>query len=270
MGIPLFKDQFSYLDRFIVELVDAHQAGDIQSWEDLEPRVTNFFTPERMAQVEACVPGWQKMSSYHEGVTLTHVMCVFMGLYMLPEFADLPPAQQNMMQWVILFHDVEKEVEKGRRDPKHGFRSAVVAAQNLPKLGFDTTQDYEKLIDAWSEFTYSAVITPAGAREPIQDNRKLAEILSGINQLFGRNSPGALIVKTVLLHMSINVVKEWPQAVPLSMHEIVKYIGKDLVPLLKSMMLADNEGWVMFHPEEREIQRRETLETFEVINNMIF
>ena len=267
--MPSFDDQFPDLNQFICTLVDDYNAGKINSWDDLEPRVHAFFTPERMEQMESSVPGWQKMSSYNERVTLTHVMCVYLGLFMLPEYADMTPHQQNSMNWAVLFHDVEKVVEKGKRDPKHGFRSAVTAARTLPTLGFATSPDYNDVIGTWSEFTYAALITPEGMTEPIQDNQKLPEIISGIQQMFGNGSPAALIIKTVLFHVSINVVKEWPQAAPLSTEEVARYIDRELTPLLRAMALADNEGWNMFYPESRAQQRAETLEAFERIANQI-
>ena len=269
MNIPLFRDQFSSLDDFLATLIDAYHAENINSWDDFEPRVMEFFTPEQMEQMEACIPGWKKMSSYNDGVTLTHVMCVFLGLSMLPEYAKLTPAQQTLMKWTVLFHDIEKVVEKGKRDPKHGFRSAVTAARTLPALGFETTSAYNDSIQAWSAFTHAAITTSEGATEPIQDNQKLPEICAGIDQLFGNNSSSALIVKTILLHMSINVVKEWPQAAPLSHTEIREFVDRDFLPLLECMMLADNEGWVMFYPEASDVQRYETLEAFEAIRDMI-
>ena len=260
--VPMFDHRFPDLDLFICKLVDDYRAGNINSWDDLEPRVDLFFTPERMAQMESRVPGWRKMSSYNQGVTLTHVMCVFLGLQLLPEYINMHQHQQNLMKWAVLFHDVEKVVENGKRDPKHGFRSAVTAAQSLPTLGFAATQAYEDLIEPWSQYTYSAVITPEGGSEPIQDNRKLPEILSGVEKLFGKDTPAALIVKMILFHISITVVKAWPQAAPLSTDEAARYIDVNLAPMLKTMMLADNEGWAMFYPEDRARQREETLQTF--------
>jgi len=267
--MPRFDDQFPELNHFICTLVDDYNAGKINSWDDLELRVHAFFSPETMEQIESYVPGWQKMSSYNNGITLVHVMCVFLGLLMLPEYTSMTSYQQGLMKWAVLFHDVEKVVEKGKRDPKHGFRSAVTAAQRLPMLGFTTTPEYNDLMGTWSEFTYSAVITPEGMTEPIQDNQKLPEIISGIQQMFGNGSPAALIIKTVLFHVSINVVKEWPQAAPLSTEEVARYIDRELTPLLRAMALADNEGWNMFYPESRAQQRAETLEAFERIANQI-
>lgn len=267
--MPHFHDQFPDLNQFIGTLVDDYNAGKINSWDDLEPRVHAFFTPEKMEQMESCIPGWQKMSSYNNGITLVHVMCVFLGLFMLPEYTSMTPYHQDLMKWTVLFHDVEKVVEKGKRDPKHGFRSAIVAARILPTLGFATLPDYSDLIGTWSERTYAALITPEGMTEPIQDNQKLPEIISGIQQMFGNGSPAALIIKTVLLHVSINVVKEWPQAAPLSTEEVARYIDRGLTPLLRAMALADNEGWTMFYPESRAQQRAETLDAFERIANQI-
>jgi hypothetical protein len=35
------------------------------------------------------------------------------------------------------------------------------------------------------------------------------------------------------------------------------------------MMLADNEGWSLFDPETRAVQRNETLEVFEELERLI-
>ena len=81
-------------------------------------------------------------------------------------------------------------------------------------------------------------------------------------------TPATLIVKGVLLHMSISVVKDWPTSAPLTDEEIKNYVNRDLAALLKVMMLADNEGWSMF-TSDREKQRSETLEVYERIEKLI-
>jgi hypothetical protein len=265
---PKFDEKFPAMQQFICELVEEFRSGGLNTWEGLESRVSDFYTPVRMEQMESALPGWQKMASYREGVTLTHVMCVFLGLYMLPEYQALTSAQQNLMQWSILLHDVEKEAEKGQRDLFHAFRSAVTAAARLPGLGFGTMSEYTSQIGPWSELVLGACIQPDGEPEPIQDNRRYPEILEGIDQLFGKQSAAATIVKTVLLHMSVNVVADWPQAAPLTVDEITHYVDRDLLPLLKVMMLSDNEGWTLFYPERAQ-QRSDTLEAFEELEKRI-
>jgi len=69
--------------------------------------------------------------------------------------------------------------------------------------------------------------------------------------------------------MSIDVVDDWPQAVPLTEEEINKYVDRILYPLLKVTSLADSEGWSMFHPEIRRQQRKGTLKVFEKIDEII-
>ena len=263
-----FNEQLPDLHNFVLGLVAARNAGRINSWEDLDEQVLAFFTPERMERMEVLVPHWQKMASYREGVTLTHVICVFLGLYMLPEYQMLTAHQQNLMQWIVLLHDVEKQAEKGRRDPFHAFRSAVPAARALHRLGFETNSEYALLIDRWSELVLSACVQPEGAPEPIQDNRRYPEILEGIDHMFGKGSDAAAIVKTVLFHMSVNAVKEWPQAAALTIDEITRYIDRDVLPLLKAMMLSDNEGWSMFYAD-RETQRSDTLDVYEELEKLI-
>jgi len=266
---PSFDVLLPDLNKSILELIKDYRAGKINSWEELEERVNAFFTPERMDEVESIVPGWRRMACSSDGVTLVHVMCVFLGLGMLPEFQNLSPEQQQLAKWIVLFHDVEKAHVRDKKDRTHAFRSAVLAAGRLKTLGFITTEEHESLLDSWSELTASAVTKLDESSDYIQDNRKLPSIVEGIGRMFGENTPATLITEGVLLHMSIDVVEDYPQAAPLRDEEIKRYVNTDLVPLLKVMMLADNEGWVMFYPEDRLKQRNQTLKVFENVERLI-
>lgn len=266
--LPTFDSHLAELNQFIFDLAKEYRAGELKTWGDLDERVGAFFTPVHMEVIESVVPGWHRMSSYSDGVTRTHVIGAFLGLVLLPEFQSLALEQQELVKWMVLFHDVEKEIRDGQRDPAHGFRSAVTAARQLPRLGFPATAEYDDLIDSWSKFTCSAVKASTSRPELIQDNDKLPQILAGIERMFGADAPAGLIVKGVLLHMSIDVLRDWRQTAPLTNEEIKRYVTNDLMPLLKVLMLADNDGWVLFYPQ-REQQRSETLETFQRITGMI-
>jgi hypothetical protein len=191
-----------------------------------------------------------------------------MGLYMLPEFVDMSERQQQMMKWIILFHDVEKEPQHGKRDHPHAFRSTVGAAQALPRLGFPTTSEYESRIVQWGQFTRSAVRFSQNPGAYVQDNRKLPAILDGIEQMFGRNTPAALILKTILFHLAV-YLDFWPPPAPLTEDEMKQYFDKELLPLLEVMHLADGEGWQMFDPETRQSVREGTLKTFDGVESLL-
>ena len=268
LEIPSFEVLLADLDKFILELVEDYRAEKIKSWDDLEKMVRAFYTPGQMGNMRLVVPHWQKMVSYANGLTLVHVMCVFMGLYMLPEFLSMAEKQQRMMKWVILFHDVEKEPQDGKRDYIHAFRSAVGAAQTLPNLGFPATTEYDLLIDDWSEFTRSAIVMLEDSSDYTQDNSKLPIIISGIDRMFGNDSPATLIIKTILFHLSIDM-GFWPPVTPLTNVEVKRYINKELSLLLLVMHLADGEGWQMFDPENREFGRNDTLRAFEKVDQLI-
>ena len=266
-NFPSFDQQLPDLDEFILQLVQRYQAGQIDSWEQLEKFVHAYFTPAKMERMEAIVPGWGEMASFSDGITLVHVTCVFFGMYMLPEFQSLTHEQQDLMKWVILFHDIAKFHIRGRKDTMHAFRSGVMAANTLHKLGFRTTEKFPEIIHSWSEDTDQAFIH--GNAAPTPDNRKLPGILSGIEQMYGANTPATLIVKTVLLHISLHVDDMYPTPAPLTKEEAKRYIDLNLFPLLQVMMLSDNEGWSLFDPETRTQQRRDTLQAFEEVRKLI-
>lgn len=265
---PSFDDLLPDLNQFILYLVDEYRAGKINKWEDLEEKVIPFFTPERMDQTAGIVPHWREMASYADGLTLVHVMCVFMGLFMLPEYLSMSAYQQKLMKWIILFHDVEKEVRAGKRDYPHAFRSAAGAAQTLAQLGFPITSEYDQIITEWSEFTRSAVTVLENSSDFVQDNRKLPQILDGIRRMFGHNSPGALILKTILFHLAVDM-NFWPPPAPLMDDEMKRYFDTELIPLLKVMHLADGNGWLIFDPENRERGQMDTLKVFERVERLI-
>ncbi|MCK6583863.1 MAG: hypothetical protein HUU11_03455 [Anaerolineales bacterium] len=266
---PSFDILLGELNQFILSLVEEYKNGGIRSWDDLDERVGAFYTPERMDAIEAKAPGWKKMASYSDGITLTHVTCVFLGLFMLPEFLALNAEQQQLAKWIVLFHDIDKFHIRGKRDTMHAFRSGVVAAKVMPKLGFPVNDQYYGLIKSWSEFTVNAFTLENKETDPKPDNRKLPEILAGIDRLFGENAPASLIVKTALLHISLDVDKNYPTPSPLTENEIRQFISRNLFPLLRVMMLVDNEGWSLFDPEVRARQRKDILNAFQRTEELI-
>ena len=265
---PHFDDCFSFLNQFILALEKDYRKRRITTWDELDERVKAFFNAERTAQMEVMIPHWHKMASYLEGVTLTHVTCCFLGMYTTREFLALTLDEQQMMKWVILFHDVEKEPQAGKRDHVHAFRSAASAARRLPGLGFLTMPDYDSVIDQWDSFTRSASTKLANSAGEVQDNGKLPEILLGVERMFGRHTPADLIIRTILLHLSVNM-KEWPPPNPLNQEEVKSYIDRELLPLLRVMNLADNDGWTLFEPTVNQRQRLDVLEEFQKIERLI-
>jgi len=265
---PKFDEHLPFLDAFIHELADEYKKGKLQSWGDLEIRVKAFFTAEMMDRTNIVIPHWGKMASYVGGITLVHVMCVFLGLYIMPEFLALTKEGQQIMKWVILFHDVEKEIQEGKRDYFHAFRSTAGAARVLPKLGFPVTEDYASFIDEWDAYTRSAITKIEGVSDDVQDNSKLPKIIDGIEHMFSHNTPAALILKTILFHLSVDMT-DWPPPNPLTQEEVVRYFDRELLPLLKVMHLGDGDGWSMFESETREHLRIDTIRVFDKLEHLL-
>ncbi len=267
--VPAVATYLPELIHFAEELRQEADAATLSGWPTLSGKIHQFFTLPMTEKVGAVVPGWRAMAAAADGVTQVHVMCVFFSLLLCPEYVQASREQQLLMQWIVLFHDVAKVVHNGKRDPAHAFRSASLTARQLPKLGFAVTGDFTAWIEDWTALTSAAVLNQPESQENIPDNKKLPQILEGIERMFGYDTPGALVIKTVLLHLSINVVKAWPQAAPLTEDEMRQYFSDSLLPLLKIMMLVDNDAWSIFDPTGKQQARAETLAAFAQVANVI-
>jgi hypothetical protein len=268
VGFPQLEGHLPELMAFVSGLADDYQAGALDSWEALAGRTHAFFTPARLAQVEAVVPGWREMAAYAGGMTLVHVMCAFVGLLQSPEYWRATPSQQALMHWIVLLHDLAKWVRPGERDSTHPYRSAALAGGLLPGLGFpvavELACEFDREFARWAALVGAAVLVrqEGGKTNYIPDTRYLRPIVDGIDRLFGADTPAGLIVRTILLHASVTVLAQWPQAAPLTEAEEARYLDAALLPLLKMMMLADNDGWELF-TDNREPFRAETLAVFD-------
>jgi hypothetical protein len=63
--------------------------------------------------------------------------------------------------------------------------------------------------------------------------------------------------------------EKYPTPAPLTDEEIKRYINPSLLPLMRVMMLADNEGWSLFDQESRQRFHNAALALFERIEAMI-
>jgi hypothetical protein len=261
MSIPQVEEYLPELIAFVNRLVESFESGELNSWPIMTEKVQTFFTQEKMDKVEKVIPGWRAMSGYLDGATLVHVLSVLTALLMCPEYKQTAPDQQALMKWIVLFHDLAKLPQEEKRDHPHAFRSAARTGVTLPELGF-TVQDDKLPLSDLALMTETAITKHTTTHENIQDNRKLPDIIGGIEKIFGAATPATLIVKTVLLHMAIDVVADWPQAAPLTDREIQQYVDSSLLPLLRIMMIVDNEAWALFDPVTKQRYREETLTVF--------
>jgi hypothetical protein len=241
--------------------------GTLVDWPEFTSQAKDFYTLERMDEMERVLPGWKRMAEFADGVTLVHVTSALVALLQLPEYKIAPDNQKRIMEWTVLFHDSAKEIIEGQRDNLHAFRSAVLAARGLSALGFVQSDSEE--FKAWCEVTWSGVKFDESTGEDVQDNQCLPSILAGLKSLFGVNTPAVLIIKSILLHWSIVTVTDWPPKTPLVDEELARYIEADLHPVLQALLLVDSDAWSLFDPKIKKDYRQQTLAAFEKIGQLI-
>ncbi len=74
----------------------------------------------------------------------------------------------------------------------------------------------------------------------------LPQILAGMEEMFGKNSDAALILKTILFHHSFSPVPDWPNPAELTETEIGAMINRPLWRLLGTLMFVDSDAWQLF------------------------
>jgi hypothetical protein len=260
--IPNLEDRLPEVFDFVRALARQIDAGELQDGDALLLRLREFYTDDRMQAIERVAPGWQAMAAYADRTTLHHITQVLIALERLPEYRQASPPHQAMMQWIVLFHDLGKQVIDGQRDALHAFRSGAMSARALPDAGFSTSAAYPAEIEPWTARVLGASVDAPDGKGRIPDNRALPEILQGLDRLFGSESPASLIVQAVMLHQSLNVVPEWPSPCSLTDAEVPQCIRPALLPLLEIMMLVDSDAWQLFDPASKAKFRQSTLAVF--------
>lgn len=267
--IPQAKNDLVDLMAFIELMKTDYETGKFEDWQTFIEPIRKWYTSQRLDEIDEVVMGWKKMATYANQQNLIHLTAALVSLLRLPEYQELTPEQQNIALWIVLYHDVEKENYKGKRDHTHGFRSAGICGRGLIQHGFEKAVD-EEALNQWISLTQTAMIYDETLQDNIQDNSKLDAVIQGIDGMFGsRDSPSGLIVCGVLLHMSIDVVDEFPQSAPLTDDEIRAYISPTLFPLLRVMMFTDNAAWALFDPERQAPERQQTRRAFDRVEALL-
>ena len=244
---------------FLEQLSAGVQAGTISSTEQLIERCQEFYTTERMAEIEAVVPGWQHMASFEHGKTLWHINVAMVALLQLDEYRSMSSSQQTVQQWVVFLHDVAKE-PVGGRDHRHSFRSAAQAGRIMPQLGFPVTAAYPAEFQDWFNLTDTATRFDEAQGLEIQDNSKLPSILGGAKRIFAE--PTRTAVSVIALHQSITSLAAWPVQAPLTDDQVMAYVDKDIFTALLALTLADSGGWNLFDLPTLESMYKETRAVF--------
>lgn len=200
---------------------------------------------EMAEHVDAVVPHWSTMASYADGKTLWHVLLAVVALRRLDEYRDATAQQQHLLDWTVLLHDIAKQPTHERRDHRHAFRSATVAAQVLPLIGFQPPAA-DAAYEAWRTLVSTAHRFDEETGEPVQDTTKLGPIICGIDRLFEPDA--ARLLKAIAMHLSLTVVTDWPSPAPMTPAQESELVTADVAMLLLPLMLADSGGWAMFDP----------------------
>ncbi|MFN8411506.1 MAG: hypothetical protein U0Z26_03875 [Anaerolineales bacterium] len=219
------------------------RANRIFNWQQLIQQASPLLEQGFIEAMDEVIPGWKKIATVHDGQTATHTLLVFATCLNLPEYT-LGELQTCMeLEWAAVLHDLDKD--RARNDTAHPFRSAAVAANIMPELGFETLPNIHKAdLTAWSNLVLSAQ-RPDGERM-LHDHSFLREIINGLHECWGNDSSASRILKSVLLHQSLPTIRDWSNAVLLTDEELAYSLTLNDMKVLGPIMVADSDSWNIF------------------------
>ncbi|HJN51811.1 MAG: hypothetical protein QGI68_18805 [Pseudomonadales bacterium] len=264
---PRFDRALPALAAFIRDLTASIQTREIDTEGKAERAIKEFFTQQQLNNLAQVAPAWNDLLEYEGARTLCHVVTALASLPYYPEYNEASQVQQTIIAWALLYHDIAKR-SKHAKDHGHAFRSAVAAARSLPLIGVDLPESYHSGIDGWSELTLAAIGDGTTDGNHV-DNRTLPHILEQLDAMLAQDSASSRIVKIILFHHSITTVTDWPQPNPLSDTEILQYFDSELLHLMRIMLLADSDGWELFHASTCHAYRLETRGVFDRLRQAI-
>lgn len=219
------------------------RAEKFSDWEPLIQQISPLLEQSFIESMDKIIPGWRKIATLHDGQTAIHTLLVFATCLNLPEYtlADVQTCME--IEWAAVLHDLDKD--RVRNDPAHPFRSAAVAAQMMPELGFELLPNIKKTdLEAWSNLVMSA--QRQDGERVIHDHSSLKEIINGIHTCWGNDSSAARILKAVLFHQSLPALKDWSNAVLLTDEELSYSLTLKDMKVLGPLMVADSDSWNIF------------------------
>ncbi|MCP4358059.1 MAG: hypothetical protein GY796_08610 [Chloroflexi bacterium] len=252
----MVRDVIPQLMQIVCGLEERVVRGELSSWLDMYTAVSQAFSPAIMTDIETRIPGWEQMAAYDNGQTRIHICSVYLAMFVTDFYQQASEHDRALWHWIVLLHDLAKKAQDGKRDRTHAFRSAVLAAQILPAVGFATLSEYEAIVDEWVVMLDTAVLPTSG--DEIQDNSKLPLIVAGIERMFEVGTPADLILKTILFHHSFSPVSAWPNPAPLTDAEIKRWISPRLWQILGPFLFFDSDAWDMYF--DSQIRRKQQQE----------
>jgi len=220
------------------------QSGNFTDWTPLITRLGDLTNPAWIDQVDGILPGWRKIAAIKNGLTAKHTLLVLATCLNLPEYAQADELTQHEIEWAAILHDIDKDLSSGR-DASHPFKSAAVAAQILPGLGFPLQPGVlEADVAEWSDLVIRSQ-RPVGD-QTFHDHTHLREIVDGMHVHWGHDTSVIRIMKAILFHQSLPTLKAWPNPMLLNDFELRYSLTLKDMNVLGPLLIADSDSWNLF------------------------
>ena len=245
IDMPTLSNVLPELWTQVERLARELEVGTYADWASLTARLGFLNDPNLSNLLNTRIPGWHNIAAINNGITARHTILVFATCLNLPEFKEKPQQTQSEIQWAVLLHDIDKSHGVLGKDTSHPFRSAAVAVKAMPGLGFELQPNVTpKDIESWSELVMSAQHEVNG--QILHDHTNLSKIVEGLHRQWGKETSASRILKAVLFHQSLPMLKDWPNPVLLNDEELRAFLTLEDMDILAPLLIADSDSWNIF------------------------
>lgn len=202
-----------------------------------------------------------------------HIDSFLLCLYRDPDWQACDPHDQNLLLWVCILHDLKKRIDySGAKDPRHPFNSAAGTIRYFERWGWVGGPVEEVAVGL-----ENAKRTIYGDYE-VQDNSVLQTVLpavlslcrvpcstfttykAAVATLEAQDKPQLFALEIfilVMLHQSLDLLRDHPSLSPLLAAQIPVYFSKRLLGLMRIVARCDSLSYDFKNlPRNAELHRQ--------------
>jgi len=260
--LPGFDQTFPDLTKMLMKYAEDFSTEREMTFDQLRDDMQAILKTESVAKrITEIMPEMDELTQHCDGDISMHTLTVMLSFFKDLSFEGLDPVTRDIVTWALFLHDVMKRPQMGKgKDFVHPFKGAARACLILFRLGIipRTSENYQ-MTRKFSSTLHQGykLLQKRGVSIPVQNHRCLHQAWEILEYM---PTQARMILKLILLHQSVTVVLDSPQAVDLTREERASFLDPLFIEVFQHIMLHDSVSYCLLHPPKYEAYYHEISE----------